>query len=208
MLFLVVAGTGWVALRFCLRTHPLRRQLLHMAESALLLWLLVWKISYLLMDLPGFVEHPAAVLYFDGGIWGWWLAHLSAAVYVGVAGWRRQVGAKDLMDSAWVFVSSGWAAAYLFLAFFHEGEPWRLVGGAVLSLALLADFLLRARRMEAPESRRYAVWFSLGQALWGFILPREQWWLAFSKEQVLLLVMAAALITWSGIEEMLKKGPV
>jgi hypothetical protein len=59
-------------------------------------FILTWKLSFILFNFPAFIRQPLSVIYFHGGMKGFWLGTAAALVYIFIKGKRKYV------ISAWV----------------------------------------------------------------------------------------------------------
>lgn len=79
VLNLLFGAGGWIMLKLWGRIVTDRSETKTIAEllsNGFLLWLLIWKFSYLLIHPVEAVSEPMSLLYFDGGEAGGWIASL------------------------------------------------------------------------------------------------------------------------------------
>ncbi|WP_165972130.1 redoxin domain-containing protein [Paenibacillus piri] len=117
--------------------------------EALLIWLLVWKLSMLLTDFQSVWESPISLLYFSGGVKGAWIA---AAVVVGYV-WLR-----DHSSPEWGHYKYSWLVSllvgytiYRLLEIVFEEVSFTTNG---LLVILGVATLLYCLKGQAPEGRR------------------------------------------------------
>ncbi|MFC4600268.1 hypothetical protein [Cohnella hongkongensis] len=207
ILHLSFGAAGWLMLRYRLRNMTEWRTILSVVTNAFWLWMIVWKASFLIFYPVEAIQRPAALLYFDGGERGEWVATMVAALYV----WRKAVKLNILIPS-WadiltVFLLAGWSA-YQMLLFIIEREPgWFHGASSILSTALLITLLFSSKGSDLPQWSVYAAWFSIGHViLWFWVSDRPIWFLSFSKQQIIFLFVAMVLTGWGQLKERKQRG--
>ncbi|RXZ78843.1 hypothetical protein EBB07_25395 [Paenibacillaceae bacterium] len=105
VLHLCYGAAGWLVLKYRLRKMPERALIMSYGFNAFLLWLLIWKGSFVLFHPVAFIEQPAALLYFDGGKRGWWAATLIAVLYFMFKSVKQRLSVKVWLDiGSWFFI--------------------------------------------------------------------------------------------------------
>lgn len=123
------------------------------ALNALLVWVIVWKLSLLVTDFKGVLENPMSLLYFNGGQRGGWLAWGFAAAYAGIAAERRQINRTLYIDSLALVLFGGYAL-YQGIQFISGGfQP--VTTGIIGGLGLVAAVVWL--RSPWPDSDRALV---------------------------------------------------
>lgn len=51
-------------------------------SNGIFYFLVIWKLSVIVVDFHNVIEHPITILYFNGGRWGYWLGLLSVLLYI------------------------------------------------------------------------------------------------------------------------------
>ncbi|MGG2198033.1 redoxin domain-containing protein [Paenibacillus validus] len=147
----IAAGYGVLHLRLLRRSD--RGIVTSIAVNALLVWVLVWKLSLLLLDFRAVLENPMSLLYFNGGRRGVWLAWLLSAGYAAIAAEKRKIGRSVYIDSLAVSVLGGYAIFHA-LHFIMSGfQP--VTSGIIGSLGAAAAIVWL--RSPLPETHRASV---------------------------------------------------
>lgn len=208
--YLVFGAAGWLVLRYYLRNMAEWRVVLSIVSNAFWLWVIVWKLSYLIFQPLEVIQRPLVLLYFDGGERGAWIASLLTASYIWMKAKKLKGCVPSWADIITLYLFAGWSA-YQMLWFIFGGEPgWVHAASGILSgtfLLLLLLPSLRGTKTNSVKSLVYAVWFSIGQVLLGFCIPgRTILLLSFSNQQLLFLLIAVALIGWNWVKERRSQG--
>lgn len=185
VLYLILGAAGWLILKYRLREAAGRELILSSAGNAFWLWLLVWKGSFILFHPVEFIHTPLAVLYFDGGSRGIWLAALVSVSYLGYRSWRHGWPARLWMTNGVWLILGWWLAYHSLLLVVEGGVVLHHAASAALAAGCLM-FLIRPQRLNGKgKEAGAAVWFSIGNVLLMFLNPdRSLWWLSFSKQQI------------------------
>lgn len=51
-------------------------------SNSVFYFLVIWKLSVIVVDFQNVIEHPITILYFNGGRWGYWLGLLTVLLYI------------------------------------------------------------------------------------------------------------------------------
>lgn len=94
ILYLAFGAAGWLILRYRLRNIADRHTIMSIISNAYWMWILVWKLSFLLFHPLEVFHRPAALLYFDGGPRGAWVASLVVALYI----WKNAAKLEGLIS--------------------------------------------------------------------------------------------------------------
>lgn len=152
LVYLASALAGALALRLLRRGHPGKEADLSVAWGSMLLWIVIWKVSLLLIDPASVMQRPLSLLYFSGGAIGFWLASLASAGLAVFRYSRRYTLEESLSLTG--MTASGWAAMYALASLFFSRDV-QLYHWIVLLVALAgAILLLRSAKRQAEDGRR------------------------------------------------------
>ncbi len=112
------------------------------AWNAMILWIAVWKGSLLLTDAAGVMRQPLSLLFYDGGVVGFWLACAAAAGYL-----RNRFGRLYGAAEGWAVTAAfacGWGGVYLLGAIVFDSASvhyahWLGLFAAIAAALVLAD---------------------------------------------------------------------
>ncbi|RRJ65137.1 hypothetical protein EHV15_21125 [Paenibacillus oralis] len=207
ILYLSFGAAGWLMLRYRLRNMTECRTMLSVVTNAFWLWIIIWKASFLIFNPVEVIQRPAALLYFDGGERGGWIASLVAAVYIWIRTVKLNIPLPSWTGILTVFLLSGWSAYRMMLVVVGAEPAWFHGTSALLSAALLILLLFSSRGLDSLKGADYAVWFSVGHVILWFLVPdRPIWVLSFSKQQLFFLLIATGLTGWGWLKEMKLRG--
>ncbi|WP_052123957.1 redoxin domain-containing protein [Ureibacillus manganicus] len=126
--------TEWAAFLLALVLFMLAEKLFYKKsesffQDALFYYIIVWKLSYILIEWPMFIKNPISALYFSGGVWG----HILAVIVVSmILIYRTKIQSK-ILD--WY----GWLYSFLEFYLLFQGSEFLLtsewVAGAVIIIA-------------------------------------------------------------------------
>ncbi|MCZ8523230.1 MULTISPECIES: peroxiredoxin family protein [Paenibacillus] len=116
-------------------------------QTALLLWVLVWKFSFLLWEGANVLEQPASLLYFNGGIRGIGLAAIISGLYLIYAVERKRLDRTLYIDSLLLALLGGYSLRTALMLLIDSGEIG--VRGPVVLLAA-ASALIWLRYKPGP----------------------------------------------------------
>lgn len=154
LVYLFAGIASVLAIRLRSRGHMNREILLSQAWNSIFLWLVMWKGSLLFFDPMSVIRYPQALLFFDGGAKGLWLATIVAISYLC---YRYKLKLKLYSSHVAAFIIimlSGWATIY-FGAQLLLSSSIQLIHYILLLLSIVLLLLLQnpARKVTA----RYAV---------------------------------------------------
>ncbi|MCR8659190.1 TlpA family protein disulfide reductase [Paenibacillus endoradicis] len=152
LIYLMAGIMGVLAVRIRSRGHSEKEILQSYAWNSVFIWMIIWKGSLLLFDPLSFIRNPQALLFFDGGSKGFWLATVVAVIYIGYRfkfklGHRHAAAFTVIMISGWTLLFS---AAQLLLA-----SSSQLLHYVILLLSILLLLLLHNPSREITA--RYTV---------------------------------------------------
>ncbi|BBI33845.1 hypothetical protein KCTCHS21_32440 [Cohnella abietis] len=205
VLFLIYGAVGWLVLKLRFKNLKENDTVMGYASTAFLLWLAVWKGSFILYHPVEFINQPLSLLYFDGGRRGLWTAGLITVLYIAYRSWKRRLSVNIWIGSGIWFVLGCWFAYHMLYLVVGEKPVWFHALSAALALTFILLFIFL--RLGFKRELGYSVWFLIGQTVLGFgVTDRQLWLLSFSKPQ-LLFVIAALLITgWLWLDDTKEKG--
>ncbi|QHE63172.1 hypothetical protein FHE72_20775 [Rossellomorea vietnamensis] len=67
-------------------------------SNAILIFILVWKLSVIVIDFQTVIKHPFTILYFHGGIMGYWLGLAAVLLYI----FFRKVDCPSILIISWM----------------------------------------------------------------------------------------------------------
>ncbi|WP_281890257.1 redoxin domain-containing protein [Paenibacillus sp. YYML68] len=150
LMSLIAVAVALCTLHFRMRGRPERSELSSVTMNAILIWLLVWKLSVILFAWSSVVERPADVLYFNGGERGLWLAIVTAVVYIVITLERRRISRPYYTDSMLVSGLGGYAV-YVMITFF-VADGGRLESLMLACFGVAAVLLwLRSKRPDTVQ---------------------------------------------------------
>lgn len=202
VLNLLFGAGGWIMLKLWGRIVTDRSETKTIAEllsNGFLLWLLIWKFSYLLIHPVEAVSKPMSLLYFDGGEAGGWIAGLVGGLYIWLRSRKKELHFAIVVHGFAVYFLGGWFVSRLPELMFQEGPSISWIASICWTGILLLQMLIAKR--ETPEARIHfaALWFLIGNIVFQFFNhERVIWILSFSKLQVLFLLLAGVLVFWKG----------
>lgn len=205
VLYLSFGTAGWLILQYRLRKLPDRNMVLSYISNTFWLWLIVWKGSYLVFHLTEFIQRPSALLYFDGGGSGKWIASLVATAYLWRKALKHQLSRKIWIDILVTYFFAGWIVYQSLLFAFGETPAWLYAASAGLTAVLLVFLIFSTEGFDALKGPSFALWFLVGHVLFWFFVPnRTLWFLSLNKQQTLFLLTAACLTGWTWYSEKIK----
>ncbi|WP_426450968.1 TlpA family protein disulfide reductase [Paenibacillus sp. S-38] len=141
IVILLSAAAGYGLLRLRLRGSGIGGPLGEAVQTALLLWVLVWKLSILLWEPQSILGDPASLLYFNGGEKGVWLASIVSGLYIIYTAERQRLDRILYSDSLLLSLLGGYTLYALGVMLFEPMELGRRLPMSILSLAATALWL-------------------------------------------------------------------
>ncbi|OMF80903.1 hypothetical protein [Paenibacillus glucanolyticus] len=205
VLYFTLGVTGWLIMKYRLRRVAERDSIIACTANAFWLWLIVWKGSYIIFHPVEFIHQPVALLYFDGGSRGIWIANLISALYIGYRSWRHNWSYQIWMKVGVWLIFGCWFVYHSLLIAIGEESIYH-AASAALSLGFLIHLFRSQNRTDTGKEASYVTWFSIGNVLLMFIVTnRPLWWLTFSKQQIIFLLTALFITGLSFFAEKMKK---
>lgn len=160
ILFLSIGLGGWLLLLYRLRNSTGRSDIFSRLFSGLLLWLLIWKGSFMLLYPSEFIRHPLSLLYYDGGVWGAGLASFVSISFVWLRWLKLGLTHRQIVEFLGWFTLGGWISSRVLLLSLGGGDRQGYALHLGLTLILLALFwVFRAlfRKNKTKEMKRNIV---------------------------------------------------
>ncbi|MEZ0480003.1 hypothetical protein [Planococcus sp. SSTMD024] len=163
--------------------------------NALALYILVWKLSYIVFNLQHFLDMPLSILYFNGGSYGHLLAITLVMAYLLVAQQRHgALGAQAA--NAWLLFFLAYQAI---LQLFEDNFVQSALHASLLAAAVLSIRLL-AKRPDVPNGLMLAAFFTVELLILSAFGPLLTW-----QNATLLAVAAFTAAMFRRFEQ---KGPI
>jgi len=195
LLYLAYGAAGWLLLHYRFRLDQEREWVLSRATNAFWLWLLSWKVSYMLFHPVTVIKQPLSLLYFDGGERGIWVASLIALSYLGFHCWKRALAMRIWLSAGIWLVAGCWLVYHSFLLVWGEGAPLFHGLSAASAGGLLLCVMVVKNRASTSREAWYAAWFFIASAGILFVdAARPLWLLSFSQLQIICLLAASLLL--------------
>lgn len=193
LILAVSIGLAFVAVRLRLRDEQvLKKTMLELMSSSLLVAFLVWKFSYVLFHPAKAVEQPATILYFSGGDRGFWLALLAGVAFVAAAIRKQRIPIPVFADA---FVTGGlvaWGVGHALrwatggMEGWHDPQQVLIAAGFVLWVTRKVD-----RTARVVPWLHLLLWFGISQVYVAFFSPDQKALLAgLSKEQLIFYTLS------------------
>lgn len=195
---------GWMMLKLWGRMTqggPEARNIAELLFNGFLIWLLIWKFSYLIIHPLEAVSEPLSLLYFDGGESGGWIAGLIAGLYLWRYSRKKKLDFAHVVHGFFVYLLGGWFMSRLPELLLVERPSVSWIASVCWTGILLLQMVISKREM--PEARIHfaALWFLIGNIVFLFFdSERVIWILSFSRLQVLFLLLAVGLVLWKSPE--------
>ncbi|MCZ8514105.1 redoxin domain-containing protein [Paenibacillus filicis] len=177
MITLVVVLAGMLLLTFRLKQTDASGSLSSYVWNALFIWVLVWKLSVLLVQGKEALRHPSSLLYFNGGALGIALAFLAAIGYVGFAVRKNRKSIIPYIDSVPLSIIGGYSVKMAFAVFTGEGTLLTAGLPCLLGAAISGWWLSRrepvAYRSAVQRLAAVALVFALASAVAGNLGSRQ-----------------------------------
>ncbi|RED58154.1 TlpA disulfide reductase family protein [Cohnella lupini] len=165
LVYLLAGIVGVLMVRLKHKAHPERDPIVSVAWDSVILWIGIWKISLLLFDPASVIDNPMTLLFFSGGMPGFWLA---SAVAIGYAGFRytKRLG-KNAAARTVAAMACGWAAtAYLATVLFSDSPGVVTYIGLAFFASMLAFLMSPSPRFAAQVLGVALVATMIASAVW------------------------------------------
>lgn len=151
--------------------------------NALALYILAWKLSYIIFNLQHFLDMPLSILYFNGGLYGHLLALALLLAYLAFMR-RKHAALAEQAANAWLL----FFLAYQTILQLFEGQLMQALLQASLLAAAVLSIRLLAKRPDVPDSLLLAAFFTVELLILSAFGPLLTW------QNATLLVLAAFTI--------------
>lgn len=151
--------------------------------NALALYILTWKLSYIVFNLQHFLDMPLSILYFNGGLYGHLLAIALLLAYLAVAR-QKHAALAEQAPNAWLL----FFLAYQSILQLFEGQLTQALLQASLLAAAVVSIRLLAKRPDVPNGLLLAAFFTVELLILSAFGPLLTW------QNATLIVLAAFTI--------------
>lgn len=150
-LFIFISGClAYIMMRYRLRLNlPLRDVVLNVITNGVIIWIFVWKFSYIIFNSSKAITNPQTILFFAGGNSGIILATLMTVIYLFVKLWNNS-NKKAIIDVIIVGSFSFFISFYLILLFFGHD----ILSSFIKVLILVTLFLLYLYKDIKQQERK------------------------------------------------------
>lgn len=133
--------------------------------NALVIWVMVWKLSVLLFDPHSVLTNPMSLLYYNGGDPGIWMATLLFGLYVWYAVRKEQINGALYIDSVLVSIFGGYMVygAMCFIAGEENQLTWGLT--ALMAAGFTAVWMIKKPSGSLRSVLQRVTIFVIGYAL-------------------------------------------
>lgn len=138
--------------------------------NALALYILTWKLSYIVFNLQHFLDMPLSILYFNGGLYGHLLAIASLIGYLAFAQ-RKQAAVAEQAATAWLL----FFLAYQAILQIFEGNFVQAALHSTLLAAAIVSIRLLAKRRDVPIGLLLAAFFTVELLILSIFGPLLTW---------------------------------
>nr|WP_254178171.1 MULTISPECIES: hypothetical protein [unclassified Planococcus (in: firmicutes)] len=162
--------------------------------NALALYILTWKLCYIVFNLKHFLDMPLSILYFNGGLYGHLLATVFVVGYLLLAQ-RKHVAVAEQAASAWLL----FFLAYQSILQYFEAQWMQAIFQTALLIAAIVSIRLLRKRLDVPNGLMLAAFFTVELLILSAFGPLVTWQTA-----TLLVIAAVTLAMYRRFEQ---KGP-
>ncbi|MCH4827298.1 hypothetical protein [Planococcus halocryophilus] len=165
---LIAAALTNFLLRFALKEKPG-----DWLWNAVSLYILIWKLSYILFNFENFLEMPLSILYFNGGLYGHLLGIVLVIVYLTVT-LIKQPKLANQPVFAWLLFFVSYQAV---LQIFENNVLEAIFHSLLLIVSILAIRYL-VKRADVPTDLLLAALFTLELLIVSVFAPLISWQIA------------------------------
>ena len=150
-LFIFISGClAYIMMRYRLRLNlPLRDVVLNVITNGVIIWIFVWKFSYIIFNSSKAITNPQTILFFAGGNSGIILATFITVIFLFVKLWNNS-NKKAIIDVIIVGSFSFSISFYLILLFFGHD----ILSSFIKFLILVTLFLLYLYKDIKQQERK------------------------------------------------------
>lgn len=144
-------------MRYRLRLNlPLRDVVLNLITNGAIIWIFVWKFSYIIFNTTKAISNPQTILFFTGGKNGMILATFMAVVYLFVKLWNNS-NKKVVIDVIIVGSFSFFISFYLILQFSGYNTLSSFIKFLILSTLFLLYLYKDIKQQERKETMKKVI---------------------------------------------------
>lgn len=162
--------------------------------NALALYILTWKLSYIVFNLQHFLDMPLSILYFNGGLYGHLLAIALLIGYLAVAQ-RNHAAVAEQAATAWLL----FFLAYQSILHYFEAEFVQAALQTALFAAAIVAIRMLGKRPDVPNGLLLAAFFTVELLILSVFGPLVTW-----QNATLIVVAAFTIALYIRFEQ---KGP-
>jgi len=162
--------------------------------NALALYIVIWKLSYIVFHLPHFLDMPLSILYFNGGLYGHLLAIASLLGYLALAQ-RKHAAVAEQAATAWLL----FFLAYQSILHYFEAQLMQAALHNSLFLAAIVAIRTLGKRPDVPNGLLLSAFFTVELLILSIFGPLVTW-----QNATLLAVAAFTIVMYIRFEQ---KGP-
>ncbi|MBP1157568.1 MULTISPECIES: TlpA disulfide reductase family protein [unclassified Paenibacillus] len=166
MLFVMAAvAVGYGIGRLRLKGTAMGEAFGSISLNAVVIWVMIWKLSVMLFDPRSVLTNPMSLLYYNGGDQGVWLAMLLSGLYVWYAVRKEQISGALYIDSMLVSIFGGYMVYGAML--FFAGEENRLTWGlsSLMGAGFTAVWMVKKPSTSLRPILQQVTIFVIGYAL-------------------------------------------
>lgn len=187
----VSAVTGLFILKYCWKKSGAEQQYSEKFTTALILGIIVWKVSLILFDPIGVIQNPLSLLYFSGGNRGIVLGLAAASAYLMYKMKKDQTPFwlnVDVLFTGWIAGNTAFYGLTLVTSHFYI---WQTLLTFVFYMIIL--FLLLRRKHSIGSFHMlqpYVIWYCVGMITIPFFTSdRETMWIGLTSSQIIFVII-------------------
>ncbi|KEF35982.1 Peroxiredoxin [Schinkia azotoformans MEV2011] len=158
-LFIFISGClAYIIIRYRLRLNlPLRDVVLNLITNGVIIWIFVWKFSYIIFNSSKSISNPQTILFFTGGKSGAVLASIITVIYLFVKLWKNSSNKKTVLDVIIVGSFSFFISFYMILLLFGHDGHLSLIKLLVLGTLFLLYLYKDIKQQERKETMKKVI---------------------------------------------------
>lgn len=195
VLYAVAGGIAWLVMKLAISRQFFEKEQWDVLTNALIVFVVIWKLSYGLFHPISAWQHPIGMLYFSGGTWGILLGLIGVLGYVIIRYYRKKTNPhKDIMAGLLVYMTV-YGSYQLSQAILYQQHvfPELLTAGSVL-LLLIYWFMNQRKQPGYAIWPDMLLWFGLVQLVVTYLTAQVPWVAGFSKTQYVWLLITIGMI--------------
>jgi len=166
LIYLIAGIIGVLAVRLQERGRPHKERFVSEAWNAVFLWLIVWKLSLILFDFKGVIQHPLSLVFFSGGPRAVWLASFVAIAYLFLRNYRM-AGGREAIKVAATWGAGMAVTAFLGSILLNASSGTADYVGFAAAVTVLAFLLSPSSKVAAQSLGVVLIVMMLGIAIFG-----------------------------------------